>query len=79
LVVVDVPPDVQVRRLMDSRGMSGDDARARIAAQASRARRLAAADHVLDNSGTPAELDGQVDDLWRRLVDQATSRIRADS
>ena len=79
LVLVDVPTDVQVQRLMDSRGMSGDDARARIAAQASRERRLAAADHVLDNSGRPAELDRQVDDLWRRLVDQATSRIRADS
>jgi len=78
LVVVDVPTDVQVRRLMGSRGMCGDDARARIAVQASREQRLAAADQVLDNSGTPAELDAQVDDLWRRLVDQSTSRTRAD-
>ena len=79
LVVVDVPTDIQVRRLLGSRGMTADDARARIAAQASREQRLAAADHVLDNSGPTAELDAQVDGLWRSLVDQAARRSGADT
>ncbi len=67
VVVVDVPEDVQVDRLVRLRGMAEDDARARIAAQASRDDRRAAADVVIDNSGTPADLIDAVDELWRRL------------
>lgn len=67
LVVVDVPEDVQVERLVRTRGMSEAEARARIAAQASRDERRAAADVVLDNSGTLADLERQVRELWDRL------------
>ncbi len=67
LVVVDVDPEVAVARLVEHRGMRADDARARIARQASREERRARADVVLDNSGDPASLEAQVDALWPRL------------
>jgi dephospho-CoA kinase len=75
VVVVDVPPEVQVRRLTEQRGMSEEDARARMAAQASRPDRLAAADVVLDNSSDLEALRGEVAQLWRRLVDQRDGAV----
>ena len=68
VIVVDVDPEIAVQRLMEHRGFSEADARARIARQASRDERLARADVVVDNSGTLEELRAQVDDLWARLV-----------
>lgn len=68
LVVVDVAPAVQLERLVRRDGLSMSDARARVAAQASREARLAAADVVIDNSGGPADLIPQVDALWERLA-----------
>lgn len=67
VVVVDVPPEEQVRRLVDVRGMSEQDAHARVAAQASRAQRLAAATDVVDNTGTLDDLDERVAGLWAEL------------
>lgn len=64
LLVVDVDPEVAVDRLVRFRGVREDDARARIARQASREERLSAADFVIDNSGTEADLDIQVDRAW---------------
>lgn len=64
VIVVDVDPDLAVRRLVEFRSMSEDDARARIAKQASRDDRLAIADKVIDNSGDMASLEAQVDDVW---------------
>jgi dephospho-CoA kinase len=71
VVVVDVDPEVAVARLVESRGMTEADARARIAAQASREQRLAIADVVLDNSGDRRHLEEQVAELWRELSDRA--------
>jgi dephospho-CoA kinase len=68
LVVVDVDPEVAVQRLVAQRGMREDDARARMANQASRDERLARADVVLDNSGTVEDMARQIDALWPRLV-----------
>ena len=68
VLVVDVPVDVQMRRLVEARGMAPAEARARIAAQASREQRLAVADAVLDNSGTLADLARRVGDLWRTVL-----------
>lgn len=69
VIVVDAPDDVRVRRMIEHRQMSEQEAVARMAAQASREVRLAAADVVLDNSGTPEALLQQVDRLWQdRLV-----------
>ncbi len=67
VIVVDVDPEIAVRRLIDQRGFSEADARARIANQASREDRRAVADRVIDNSGTLDELRSQVDDVWSWL------------
>ncbi|MDP1819649.1 MAG: dephospho-CoA kinase [Acidimicrobiales bacterium] len=67
LVVVDVDPEVAVRRLVEQRGMQEADARARMARQASRQDRLARADVVLDNSGTVADLAAQIDARWAEI------------
>lgn len=69
VLVVDAPVEQRVHRLVASRGMSEDDVRARIAAQASEEARRAVADVWLDNSGTPDQIVAVVDDLWAdRLV-----------
>lgn len=67
VVVVDVPPRIQLDRLVRLRGMSREQAQARMAAQASREQRLAIATIVVDNSGSLAELDRQVGELWAEL------------
>jgi dephospho-CoA kinase len=63
-VVVDVPVEVQEARLVRDRNMSLDDARARIASQATREQRLAVADRVIDNSGTLEDLEVRVAEVW---------------
>ncbi|HEU5421625.1 MAG TPA: dephospho-CoA kinase [Streptosporangiaceae bacterium] len=67
VVVVDVPPRVQLDRLVRHRGLSREQARARMSAQASRADRLAIASIVIDNSGSLAELDRLSGELWTEL------------
>lgn len=68
VVLVHTPALLRVERLVELRGMTRQDAEARIAAQATDEQRLALADVVLDGSGDPAGLRGQVDELWDRLV-----------
>jgi dephospho-CoA kinase len=63
-IVVDVPVEQQVERLVSSRGFTESDARARIANQSSREERLRDADFVIDNSGDIEDLDPQIDKLW---------------
>ena len=67
VVVVDVPGYVQVDRLVTLRGMTEAEARARLAAQASREERAAVADVVLDNTGTIEDLEARVDELWTSI------------
>ncbi len=67
VVVVDAPDEVRVERLVEHRGLAADDARARMAAQATREARNAAADLVIDNSGDLMALRVQVDALWEGL------------
>lgn len=64
VAVVDLPVEIAVERLVDIRGMDEADARARIARQATREERIAKADYVIDNSGTPADLAAKIPDLW---------------
>jgi dephospho-CoA kinase len=73
IVVVDVPPEVQAERLAQARGMTAEQARARMAAQATREQRLAIADIVIDNSGTLEDLDRRVAEVWSDLQARATS------
>jgi dephospho-CoA kinase len=67
-IVVDTPVEMAVDRLVAQRGMSEADARARIARQATREERAAAADRIVDNAGDLAGLRAQVDDLWAWLL-----------
>ena len=63
-IVVDTDPDIAVERLVAHRGFTEADARARMARQATREQRLAAADHVVHNDGTPEQLEAQIDACW---------------
>ncbi|TXH43929.1 MAG: dephospho-CoA kinase [Actinobacteria bacterium] len=69
VVVVDAPDDVRIRRLVQ-RGLDEDDARARIAAQASRDERLAVADVVIENAGDLDDLRRQVTAAWPQVSGQ---------
>ncbi|RII18427.1 Dephospho-CoA kinase [Streptomyces sp. YIM 130001] len=73
VIVVDASPDTQLHRLVRLRGMSEQDARARMAAQADREKRLAVADVVIDNDGPLEALEPQVRAVWEDLVQQARS------
>jgi len=69
VLVVDTDESLQLARLMSRDAVSEAEARATLAAQASRAERLAAADDVLENAGTVADLRHAVDRLHRRYLD----------
>lgn len=73
VVVVDAPVEEQVRRLTGVRGMTEEAARARIAAQATRERRRAIADRVIDNSGSLGALAAEVEELWSELTRRAAA------
>jgi dephospho-CoA kinase len=67
VVIVEAPEAVRLERLV-GRGMPADDARRRMAAQASDDDRRKVADVVLDNSGSEADLEAQIDSLWAQLT-----------
>jgi len=67
VIVVDADDDTRITRLVRDRGMAEQEARARIAAQAPRERRNAAADRLIDNSGAEEDLEKAVAELWRDL------------
>lgn len=71
VVVVDTPPEVQLRRLTEQRGMTERDARSRIEAQASREQRLAIATHVVENSGSREDLRRRVREVYDNLAAEA--------
>jgi dephospho-CoA kinase len=73
VVVVDVPEDVAVARLVEYRGFSEADARARLASQIGRPERIAQADLVIDNSGDRDALEAEVDRAWAWLLERAVS------
>ena len=74
IVAVDCPESLQMSRVMARSGLSEAEVRAIMAAQASRAQRLAAADDVLDNGGDLHHLEIQVADLHRKYL-RLSSRI----
>ncbi|MFJ6889083.1 dephospho-CoA kinase [Streptomyces californicus] len=73
VVVVDASAETQLDRLVTLRGMTESDARARMAAQATREERRAVADLVVDNDGTHEALVEQVDAVWDELVRRAAA------
>ncbi len=78
VVVVHAPALLRVERLVRLRGMQRAQAEARIGAQTSDEARLAAADVVLDGSGSDADLRAQVDDLWDRLCAERAQERQAE-
>ena len=73
-IVVDIDPDIAVRRLVDQRGMDELDVRKRIASQPSREQRLARATHVVQNDGDLDDLRAQVEGLWSALLAMRDAR-----
>ncbi len=71
VLVVDVPEELQVQRMVADRGMTAEDARARVAAQASREQRLAVATYVIDNTGTREDLRDRVTEVFDEMVRRA--------
>ncbi|WP_433168614.1 dephospho-CoA kinase [Kribbella sp. CA-247076] len=71
VLVVDVPVDVQLERLTAQRGMAEAEAKQRMASQATREQRLAVAGLVVDNSGTLADLDRRIAEVWAELQRRA--------
>jgi dephospho-CoA kinase len=67
VIVVDAPTELQVERMVRDRGWTEDEARSRIAAQATREQRLAVATIVIENSGTLDELRARVCEVWEQL------------
>lgn len=74
VMVVDVPIQEQLRRVVDLRGMDAQDVQRRMQAQATRQDRLALADLVVDNSGSLEATRAQVERIWRDLRDPETAR-----
>ncbi|PBC64361.1 dephospho-CoA kinase [Streptomyces sp. Tue6028] len=71
VIVVDAAPETQLDRLVRLRGMTEQDARARMAAQATREKRREVADVVIDNDVALGELERRVRDVWDGLVRRA--------
>lgn len=79
IIVVDVDPEIAVRRLVEGRGFVEADARARIAKQASREERLSRADIVVDNSGDLDALKPQIDKIWAWAQGLAAAAASGDA
>src|SRR3954454_14623712 len=72
VIVVDAPNELQVERMTGDRGWSEDDARSRIAAQASREERRAIATHLIENTGTREDLRERVAEVFAEVVPAAS-------
>ena len=68
VIVVDVPVELQIERMLGDRGWTREDAESRIAAQASREDRLAIATHVVENTGSLEDLRVRVGDVHAALT-----------
>ncbi|NKI41307.1 dephospho-CoA kinase [Streptomyces physcomitrii] len=77
VVVVDASPETQLERLVALRGMSEEDARARMAAQATREQRREIADLVVDNDGELPALRARVEEVWAELAKRAHEQSTA--
>ncbi|WP_309062468.1 dephospho-CoA kinase [Streptomyces sp.] len=77
VIVVDASPETQLDRLVRRRGMREEDARARMAAQATREQRREIADIVIDNDVPLDALERRVKDVWAELVRRARASRRA--
>ncbi|MFF8018193.1 dephospho-CoA kinase [Streptomyces sp. NPDC007929] len=79
VIVVDAAPETQLDRLVRLRGMTEEDARARMAAQATREQRREIADIVIDNDVPLEELERRVKDVWAELVRRSQASGPSDT
>lgn len=77
ILVVDCPESLQVARVMARSGLGADEVQAILAAQASRAARLAIADDVVVNDGELAALAGRLEELHRKYQSLAMQKLKA--
>lgn len=70
VLVVDVPVDVQIDRMVRDRGMTQEEAQARVSAQSGREERRAIATHLIDNSGSLDDLRDRVQEVWNDLFEE---------
>jgi dephospho-CoA kinase len=77
ILVVDCPPERQIRRVMARSGLTQTEVERILASQASRTERLAIADDVIDNSGDLARLEAQIPPLHRHYLHAALARQAA--
>ena len=68
IIVASAPEEIRVERLMEHRGMTESEARARIESQASEEARLSLADTVIDTSGSLEDTYSQVDRFWAEIT-----------
>jgi dephospho-CoA kinase len=73
VIVVDVPVEIQVERMVAERGWTREEAEARVAAQATRAQRAAAATYLVDNTGTRGDLRDRVTEVFAKLANPDSS------
>lgn len=73
IIVVDLPEQLQIKRVMQRDGLSEDQVRGILAAQCQRSERLAAADYLIDNSGGLDQLIAQVENIHQRLIASSPS------
>lgn len=79
VVVVDTPVEIALERLITVRGMTEEDARARIASQIDRETRLKDADLIIDNSGDRAHVEAEVARVWAELATRRTGQGSSES
>jgi dephospho-CoA kinase len=73
IILVDAPRPMRLERLVRDRALNETEAMKMIAAQMPAELKRARADYVIDNTGTPAELEARVDEVWRELEREAES------
>lgn len=78
VVAVDCPESLQISRVMARSGLAGDEVRAIMATQATRAERLAVADDVIANDGDLANLERQVGELHRKYLQLSSQKAKAN-
>lgn len=66
VLVIEAPLEARLARLLETRGMSGEQAMARINSQSSDEQRRAIADYLITNDGSEAELQAAVQALWEQ-------------
>jgi dephospho-CoA kinase len=79
IVLVDAPRPMRLERLVRDRGLHEAEAMKMIAAQMPAELKRAGADYVIDNTGTLAELEARVDEVWRELDEGSRARQPAKS